>query len=86
MEPYLSPDITVKDLLDHYPQLLQLFMDLGLLCIGCPAEAFHTLADVAREYHIDLNQLLQRIDIAIGSNRLSQELPDPTSGGSFSPK
>jgi hybrid cluster-associated redox disulfide protein len=66
MEPYLSPDITVKELLDHYPQLMQLFMDLGLLCIGCPAEAFHTLADVAREYHLDLNQLLQRIDIAIG--------------------
>jgi ZIP family zinc transporter len=86
MEPYLSPDITVKELLDHYPQLMQLFMDLGLLCIGCPAEAFHTLADVAREYHLDLDQLLQRIDIAIGSNRSSQELPDPTSGGSFSPK
>jgi hybrid cluster-associated redox disulfide protein len=65
MEPYLSPDITVKELLDHYPQLMQLFMDLGLLCIGCPVEAFHTLADVAREYHLDLDQLLQRIDIAI---------------------
>ena len=81
MEPYLSPDITVKKLLDRYPQLLQLFMDLGLLCIGCPVEAFHTLADVAREYHLDLNQFLQRIDTVIGSDASSQELPDRTSGG-----
>ena len=81
MEPYLSPGITVKKLLDRYPQLLQLFMDLGLLCIGCPVEAFHTLADVAREYHLDLNQLLQRIDTVIGSNESSQELPDRTSNG-----
>ncbi len=81
MKPYLSPDITVKKLLDRYPQLLQLFMDLGLLCIGCPVEAFHTLADVAREYHLDLNQLLQRIDTVIGGNESSQELPDLTSDG-----
>ncbi len=81
MIPYLSPDITVKKLLDRYPQLLQLFMDLGLLCIGCPVEAFHTLADVALEYQLDLNQLLQRIDTAIGSNESSQELHDLTSDG-----
>ena len=81
MKPYLSPDITVKKLLDRYPQLLQLFMDLGLLCIGCPVEAFHTLADVAREYHLDLNQLLQRIDTVIGGNESSQELPGLTSDG-----
>ena len=81
MKPYLSPDITVKKLLDRYPPLLQLFMDLGLLCIGCPVEAFHTLADVAREYHLDLNQLLQRIDTVIGGNESSQELPDLTSDG-----
>ena len=81
MKPYLSPDITVKNLLDGYPQLLQLFMDLGLLCIGCPVEAFHTLADVAREYHLDLNQLLQRIDTVIGGNDSSQELPGLTSEG-----
>ena len=81
MRPYLSPDITVKKLLDRYPQLLQLFMDLGLLCIGCPVEAFHTLADVAREYHLDLNQLLQRIDTVIGGNESSQELPGLRSDG-----
>lgn len=66
--------MTVKELLDRYPQLLQSFMDLGLLCVGCPAEAFHTLADVAREYHLDQNQLRQRIDSVIGDNAASQKL------------
>jgi hybrid cluster-associated redox disulfide protein len=65
MSPLLSPDITVKELLDRYPRLLQPFMDFGLLCVGCPTEAFHTLVDVAREYHLDLNHLLQRIDRVI---------------------
>ena len=66
MRPRLSPDITVKALLDGYPRLLPSFMELGLLCVGCPAEAFHSLADVAIEYHLDLNQLLQRIKQVIG--------------------
>lgn len=61
----LTPTITVKEVLDRHPKVLQVFMDTGLLCVGCPAEAFHTLADVAREYNIDLNQLLQRIYRAI---------------------
>ncbi|MGA8281034.1 MAG: DUF1858 domain-containing protein [Desulfobacterales bacterium] len=65
METQLSSDITVKDLLDRYPQLLRTFMDLGLLCVGCPTEAFHTLADVAREYRLYQDQLLHRLQHAI---------------------
>jgi hypothetical protein len=37
-------------------------MDLGLLCLGCPTEAFHTLSDVARENHLDPDELLRRLD------------------------
>ncbi len=40
-------------------------MDLGLLCPGCPTEAFHTLKDVPREYHLDLNQLRRRLERTI---------------------
>lgn len=72
MKPFLSSDITVKELLDRYPQLLKLFMDMDLLCVGCPAEAFHTLADVAREYRLDLDQIRQRIDPVIKSSEASQ--------------
>ena len=55
----------VQELLDLYPQALGVFLDIGLLCVGCPTEAFHTLADVAREYRLDLNQLLRRIYKAV---------------------
>lgn len=57
----LTSEMTVKEVLDSYPQAIQVFMDIGLLCVDCPAEAFHTLEDVAREYKLDLNQLLESI-------------------------
>jgi hybrid cluster-associated redox disulfide protein len=59
MPVYLTPDITVKELLDRYPRLLQTFMGLGMMCVGCPTEAFHTVADVAKEYGYDLNKLIE---------------------------
>lgn len=63
--PDISATLTIKELLDRYPQLLPTFMALGLLCVGCPAEAFHTLDDVAREYGLDLNELRQRLVTAV---------------------
>jgi len=71
----VSADITVKELLESYPKLLNTFMDMGLMCVGCPAEAFHTLADAAREYRLDLNQLLQVIHTAIGDEHVSSDPP-----------
>ena len=40
-------------------------MDLGLLCIGCPAEAFHTVGNIAKMYGFDLNTLVHKINRAI---------------------
>jgi hybrid cluster-associated redox disulfide protein len=57
----ISARWTVKEVLDRYPQTLPAFLQLRLLCVGCPTEAFHTLADVAREYDLDIEQLLERI-------------------------
>jgi hybrid cluster-associated redox disulfide protein len=77
VNPNISTDITVKELLDRYPQLLQMFMDMELMCVGCPTEAFHTLSDVSREYHLDLNQLFHRIYKVIGDDEASHGLSTP---------
>jgi len=68
----ISSVITVKELLETYPQLIHIFMDMGLLCAGCPAEAFHTLDEVAQEYKLDVNQLLRRLNETIINNASSQ--------------
>jgi hybrid cluster-associated redox disulfide protein len=66
----LSPLLTVKEVLDQYPQALLAFMQLRLHCIGCPTEVFHTLADVAREYNVDLEMLVERIQSVITERQL----------------
>jgi hybrid cluster-associated redox disulfide protein len=72
MNRRLTTDITVKELLDHYPKLLQAFLDFGLLCVGCPTEAFHTVEDVAKEYGYDPNKLIEHFEgIIFGTTKPS---------------
>lgn len=61
----ISSDITVKELLERKPGLMYVFWEMKLLCVGCPAEAFHTLAEVAKEYKLDVDQLLTRINESV---------------------
>ena len=72
----LTSAITVKEVLDRHPQSPQAFMDIGLLCVGCPTEAFHTLADVAGEYGLDQDQLLHRLQHAM-ENSVVTKGPKP---------
>jgi hybrid cluster-associated redox disulfide protein len=58
MSEPLSPNTIVKDVLDGHPEAVRTFIELGLMCVGCPVAAFHTLADVAREHDRDLADLL----------------------------
>jgi hybrid cluster-associated redox disulfide protein len=67
----ISSLMTVKDLLETHPRLLPMFLDMGLLCVGCPAESFHTLAEVAEEYKLDLHQLLNRMNKSVSDDALS---------------
>ncbi len=60
------PKMSVKELFNSEPQLVKMFMELKLHCIGCPMDEFHTLEDVAKENNLDLDRLLGKIqDIRI---------------------
>ena len=71
MKRRLSSDITIKDLLDQNPALLRTFVELRLLCAGCPAEAFHTIENVAKEYGYNPNELLQHFERVIAASSVS---------------
>ena len=58
MSEPLSSNSLVKDVLDGHPEAVRAFIELGLMCVGCPVAAFHPLADAAREHDRDLAELL----------------------------
>jgi hybrid cluster-associated redox disulfide protein len=52
----------VSDLLMDHPQLLQLFFEQNLDCVGCRMARFCTLEEVSRQYGMDLKVFIQTID------------------------
>jgi hybrid cluster-associated redox disulfide protein len=68
MRPLLSPEMTAKELLELYPEIVPVLINLGFLCVGCPAAAFDTLIDVARENGFERDQLIEWLEILIDSS------------------
>ena len=49
----LNVNMTVHEVLRDHPSAMDVFFERKMLCVGCPAQAFHTLGDVMRLYGLD---------------------------------
>jgi len=78
MDPLLSPTLTVEALFNRWPQTMKVFVRLRFACIGCAMSSFDTLADVARNYGVPLEQLTAELTAAIEeSESNTQSAPHP---------
>ncbi len=64
-------NMTISDLLERQPRAASIFIQRKMLCIGCPAEAFHTLEDAARLYGFDLTDFIAAIGAVLRKDRQS---------------
>ena len=55
-------EMTVHELFTHYPSAMDVFVEKKMLCVGCPAQAFHTLNDVVRLYGYDLKSFMASLN------------------------
>jgi hybrid cluster-associated redox disulfide protein len=65
----LDSKMTVSELIKAHPSVMDVFIKRKMLCVGCPTDTFHTLADVARIYGIVLKELLKDLRGAIDDHR-----------------
>lgn len=58
MSDSVHADMLVGDLIDQHPNTIKVFVRYGLHCVGCPISRHHTIARIALENNLDLEQLL----------------------------
>jgi hybrid cluster-associated redox disulfide protein len=63
--PILHPDVLVSDVMRQWPQTIRVFVRRHLACPGCAIASFHTLAEVAAEYDIDVDDLLGELQVSV---------------------
>ena len=67
----LNADMTVRDLIAHYPDATQFFLRRRMRCVGCPTEGFHTLEEVARIHGDFPDRFLNELGRSMGAERKS---------------
>lgn len=60
-------EMSVSDIMRYWPSTVRVFLDRGMLCVGCPIGGFHTLANAAYEHGLDLQELQSEVDAAINA-------------------
>jgi hybrid cluster-associated redox disulfide protein len=63
----ITSNCLVQEVVERHPQTIVTFNRHGLQCVGCYISPFHTIADTAREYSLDLETLLLHLNQAIAA-------------------
>jgi len=61
----ISEDMTIKDVIDNYPETAMVFMRYNVGCIGCLAASFEKVKDIATVHGIDIKALVKDLNQAV---------------------
>lgn len=62
----ITKEMSIIDIVQNYPQSLEVFAKYGLGCIGCAAAKFENLEAGAKVHGIDPEVMVQEINALIG--------------------
>ncbi|MFN2224065.1 MAG: DUF1858 domain-containing protein [Chloroflexota bacterium] len=69
-----TQEMTVADVLETWPETVEVFQALKTACVGCVMAPFDTLADVARIYELELDMIMEALHQAVSAD--SADRPD----------
>ena len=63
-----TQDMTVAEVLETWPETVQVFQAFKMACVGCVMAPFDTLADVARIYEMEPGTIMEALRQAVQSD------------------
>lgn len=76
-----TQEMTVAEVLESWPETVEVFQALKTACVGCVMAPFDTLADVARIYELELDTVMGALHQAVQTNPDGQPAaPDGDAG------
>jgi len=61
----ITKDMGILDVVQQYPETLEVFGQLGFGCIGCAAARFENLEAGAKVHGFDPDELVEKLNAAI---------------------
>ncbi|MGI6587510.1 MAG: DUF1858 domain-containing protein [Peptococcia bacterium] len=61
----ITREMSITEIVQQYPQTVEVFMQHGMGCLGCAAARFENLAQGAAAHNIDLDSLIKDLNKAV---------------------
>ena len=61
-KPAVTGDMIIAQLVDEYPELVPVLIDLGMNCVGCPAAQEENLHDAIEGHMMDPDEVLAKLN------------------------
>lgn len=62
----ITKDMTIGQALQVSQDIIPVLFEIGMHCIGCPSAQMETLEEAAMVHGIDADELMAKLDSAIG--------------------
>jgi hybrid cluster-associated redox disulfide protein len=62
----ITPDMTIAQVLTQFPATAQVFMGLGIHCLGCPSATGESVHEAALKHGQNPEDLMQKLNAAAG--------------------
>ena len=64
-EDKITEDMTIREVIDKYPETIAVFAKYNIGCIGCPAASFEKVKDIAMIHGTDVKAIVRDINAVI---------------------
>lgn len=62
----ITKDMVIGQVLREHPETAEVFLELGMHCLGCPSATMESVEGAARTHGKDPDKLVQDLNEAIG--------------------
>ncbi|MEA4902138.1 DUF1858 domain-containing protein [Desulfitobacterium sp.] len=63
----ITKDMTVGQVLRTYPQTVQIFLELGMHCLGCPSSTSESIEGAALTHGRKPDELVKQLNTAVSN-------------------
>ena len=63
----ITKDMSIMEVVQKYPDTVEVFMNSGMGCLGCAAAHFENIEQGALAHGIDIDALISNLNEAVGA-------------------
>ena len=63
----ITKDMSILEVVQKYPDTVDVFVNAGMVCLGCAAAHFENIEQGAMAHGIDVDQLVKDLNTVVGA-------------------